>query len=157
MSSFFLDSSAIVKQYVLEEGTSWVQQLFADEDHTLFISRIAAAEVVAAFYLRLRVGTLGQIRAAQATTEFQRDLLQLFQIVDVTEFIIAAAMRLIEQHTLRGYDAVQLATAQFVQSNLHDIGETEPIFVGADRRLNKVAMQCGFDVINPSKIGEDGQ
>lgn len=49
MATFFLDTSAVLKRYVLETGTARVRALTdPTARHSLFIARIALVETVAA-------------------------------------------------------------------------------------------------------------
>lgn len=49
MAAYFLDTSTVVKRYVREIGTSWVQALAAPAaGHSLIVVRITLAETVAA-------------------------------------------------------------------------------------------------------------
>ena len=49
MPSYFLDSSAILKRYHREPGTSWVKALSEPRTHSpIYISQLAEVEVVAA-------------------------------------------------------------------------------------------------------------
>lgn len=48
---------------------------------------------------------------ADACALFRSDLLTSYQIIELTDALITRAMTLDETYALRGYDAVQLATA----------------------------------------------
>jgi hypothetical protein len=43
--------------------------------------------------------------------QFRQDAAQRYRLIDLTPPLVARAMTLAETHGLRGYDAVQLATA----------------------------------------------
>ena len=59
MGHYYLDSSALVKRYVAETGTGWINHLCAiDAGHVLYTVRISGAEIVAALFLRARMQTL---------------------------------------------------------------------------------------------------
>ena len=46
MAAYFLDTSAVVKAYVQETGTSWIRNLAAPASgHFLYLARIAEVEV----------------------------------------------------------------------------------------------------------------
>ena len=47
MAVYFLDSSAVVKYYVTEPGSTWTWQL-VDSDELLFLAQITIPEVAAA-------------------------------------------------------------------------------------------------------------
>lgn len=47
MTSYFLDSSALVKRYILEQGTVWVRLIAASSaKNSLLVSRITPVEVI---------------------------------------------------------------------------------------------------------------
>ena len=55
MGTYFLDTSAIVKRYFLEQGHQWVVILCDPEQkHVLYISQAALVEVVAAICRKAR-------------------------------------------------------------------------------------------------------
>jgi hypothetical protein len=59
VAAYFLDTSTVVKRYVQEIGTAWVQALLAPAaGHSLFLVRITLAELVAAVTRRERGGTI---------------------------------------------------------------------------------------------------
>ena len=71
MGHYYLDSSALVKRYVAEAGTNWIQNLCAPgADHTLYTIRISGAEVVAALFRRV-AAEAAKIRDIVAKVQFQ--------------------------------------------------------------------------------------
>ena len=67
MAAFFLDTGTVLKRYVLETGTAWVQALVAPAlRHSLFVVRITLAETVAAITRRERGGSITPHDAATA-------------------------------------------------------------------------------------------
>ena len=72
MAAFFLDTSTVLKRYVQETGTAWVQALAAPNvRHSLFVVRITLAETVAAITRRERGGSIMPQDAATAVADFQ--------------------------------------------------------------------------------------
>ncbi len=53
--AYYLDSSAVVKPYVTEPGSSWVRQR-VEADEAVILSEITIAEVAAALGIMLRIG-----------------------------------------------------------------------------------------------------
>jgi hypothetical protein len=45
VADFFFDSSALVKAYIAEAGTTWVRTILDDERHRIYISQLASVEV----------------------------------------------------------------------------------------------------------------
>lgn len=53
-SVFYFDASALVKRYIAEDGTSWIEALCADEEnHAIAIAHLGLVEVAAAFAAKL--------------------------------------------------------------------------------------------------------
>ena len=112
MASYYLESTALVKRYVVETGTAWVRGLSAPTaGNALFIAQITGVEAVAAITLRARRGATSPGDAIAAIANFRRDFVLGYFAVPVTLAVIGRAMDLTETHGLRGYDAVQLASA----------------------------------------------
>ncbi len=108
----FADSSALVKRYVQEVGTSWVRRLTRHSPFTvIYIARITAVEVTSAVARRRKVRTLTSKKAASIPRRFRQHLAGRYTIIEITPALVEAAMRLANTHSLRAYDAVQLAAA----------------------------------------------
>jgi uncharacterized protein len=109
---YLFDSSAIVKRYVQEIGTAWVQGLaHLRAGHLIYLARITGVEVCAAIIRRVRLGTVVPPAAAASLARFRLDLSEEYLVVEITAPLFTDAMRLVEAHGLRAYDAVQLAAA----------------------------------------------
>ena len=56
MSYFYLDSSALVKRYLIETGSAWVRSIANPSvGHTILVAAITWVEVAAAFAARHRM------------------------------------------------------------------------------------------------------
>jgi uncharacterized protein len=78
----FLDSSAVVKRYVLESGTAWIQALTAPDAGNLHcIARITRPETVAAITRRERGGHISPTNAVKALKDFEVDFSQQYLII----------------------------------------------------------------------------
>jgi len=60
MGSLYLDSSAVVKYYIPETGSTWVQQIVDDRENTVTVSQLTAVEVAAAVERRRRAKEISQ-------------------------------------------------------------------------------------------------
>lgn len=150
MASYFLDSSAIVKRYVTETGTGWVQDLFLPVRGNRFTAAvISGAEVTAAIARRRRAGSISAADASRTLSHFGNDFFADFRLVEISSTLIADAMHLADRHGLRGYDAVQLAAAMSLgkASAAYGIAVT---FVAADTELNAAAAAEGFAIEDPN-------
>ena len=147
----YLDSSAVVKRYVPETGSAWVQSLTdPTAGHLLYLARITGAEVVSAVTRRQRRGQITPPDASVALAAFRRDFPSAFLVIEVAAMVVMRAMGLAESHGLRGYDSVQLAAALELRDQCLVSGLPAPIFVAADIELNAVARAEGLAVEDPN-------
>ena len=146
MPAYFTDSSTLVKQYVRERGSAWAS-LFASFPHDdVHIVAVTPVEIVAALMRRARSGTMTEPDARAACAQFLADLPLDYQVVEVTDTLVAAAIGLAQRHKLRGYDAVQLAAAIEVNHLRLHVGAAPLLFVSADAELNAAARSEGLTV-----------
>jgi predicted nucleic acid-binding protein len=151
MANFFLDSSGVVKRYVLETGSEWVNRISdPNSGHIIIIVRITIAEVVAAFWKKVREGIIPAQEAKALTEEFIEHVRTQYFVLEVTPEVIDEAVRLIEKHGLRGYDAVQLASAILLHRRRQQLGLPPLIFVSADEDLLAAAQAEGLVTENPN-------
>jgi uncharacterized protein len=107
--TLYLDTSAIVKRYVLEPGSQETIALTARAE-AIATSLVTRAEVAAALARAVRVGVLDHDGGRRAQRQFSHEWPSLAK-VPLTEALIARAETLAWDHGLRGYDAVHLASA----------------------------------------------
>lgn len=151
MAVYYLDSSAMVKRYAQETGSGWVSGLLEPQaGHEIFIALVAGAEIIAAISRRVRMGTLSAQDGQTAITAFKSSFRAEYRIVATTTNVVDSAMDLAEQHGLRGYDAIQLASALIVEAELTRDGVGPLTFVSADINLNTAASTMGLIVDNPN-------
>lgn len=156
MASFYFDSSALVKYYIIESGTEWVRNLIdgrLDKEwaNTISTSALTWAEVISAFAKRYRMGDISTHLYRALTARFLREARLRYGRLKVNDAVIEAAVELIQRHPLRAYDAVQLATALILNSAL--IADQLPplTFVSADNVLCKAARAEGLPAENPNE------
>lgn len=151
MAIVFLDSSAVVKRYVPETGSAWVQGLTNPATgNLLYVARITGAEVVSAVTRRQRRGQITPPDAAVALTAFRRDFPIAFLVIEITAPVAERAMDTAERHGLRGYDAVQLAAALELRDGCRRAGLPDPPIITADAELNAAARAEGLPVDDPN-------
>ncbi len=153
MSHFFLDSSAVVKLYVNEIGSGWLRGLVdPPTGRQVILAEITLAEVSAALARRARmpIGGITVQERDQCLYDFLHDCDTRFSLVAVDRFGVNHAVVLAQVHRLRGYDAVQLATALTASSLLVQAGFAQPAFVAADDDLLAAAGAEGLLTENPN-------
>jgi predicted nucleic acid-binding protein len=148
---YFLDTSALVKRYINEIGTAWVQTLHDPlAGHMRWLMQMTAVECIAAIFRRVRLGHISLADAQNIRTRFRADFSSDYRIVDVTPLLVERAMDLAERFTLRGYDAAQLAAADLVNTQFVALQHAPITFVSADTDLNTAAQRLGLRVENPN-------
>ena len=151
MADFFFDSSAVVKRYVNELGSGYVEELVEPgNQNNVILAQITRVEVASALARRKRGNTLSDDDAALALRSFEFDLVDVYITFQMADEHIGSAAHLATQHALRGYDAVQLATALAANYDLIDNGRNPLVFVAADNDLNLAAIAEGLEVENPN-------
>ena len=144
VSVYFLDSSALVKRYFEESGSTWIQTLTEPKArHKLIIARIAWVEILSAFARRQREGTFAPADAAKALQSFRFDLDNHYQVVEVDRSLIESAGQLVGKHPLRAYDAIQLASVLRIMPAFAHAKTVSLTFVSADDRLVATAQAEG--------------
>ncbi len=149
MSALYFDSSSLVKRYSREIGTNWVFSLVrASAKNRLYLARITGVEVIAALTKRMRVGSLEAAAAAKAINRFEREFSNRYLLIEISPQVIQKAMDLAKAHNLRGYDAVQLASAIQANQDRISIGGSPLIFISADGHLNEACAQLNINFSN---------
>jgi predicted nucleic acid-binding protein len=144
----YLDSSALVKRYLVETGSSEVVRLMAEAKRKATVA-ISRTEVVSALAKAIRTGTLAREDAEYAREAFQGEWRRLGRF-RVTDLLLETACDLAWRHGLRGYDSVQLAAAALWQGTAN-----EPVvMVTLDGRLWEAAARIGLEryPLDPAEI-----
>ncbi len=105
----YLDASALVKCYVAEPGSRETGLLSARAD-VVATSLVSRAEVAAALAKAVRLGIIEPESGRKAQRAFASQWPDIAK-VPVTEALVSRAEALAWDYALRGYDAVQLASA----------------------------------------------
>ena len=134
----YLDASALVKRYVMERGSRETIALTADAEITA-TSIVSRAEVGAALAKAVRTGLLKQAVARNAQRVFAEDWPDIVR-VPVTEALVERAELLAWELGLRGYDAVQLASALTWKDAVGD----EVVLATFDQQLWGAAKRAGL-------------
>jgi uncharacterized protein len=136
----YIDSSVLVKRYVVEPGTPEVDSLLATADlaGTALISR---AEVSAAICKAVRMGIVDRDSALASVKLFRAHWPALFRL-RVDGVVVDSADLLAWEHQLRGYEAVHLACALLWQDSL---GEAVTLAT-FDQELWGAAKHAGMNI-----------
>ena len=138
----YLDTSALIKRFVSEKGSRFVQALFT-KDPAVATAKIAYAEVFAALSRKLREGGLSETQYNSTCRQFERDWPSYIR-VDLHDQVLVLARDLVRRHPLRGFDAIHLASALRLKQALG----LELAFAAADGRLLAAARSEHLRVIH---------
>lgn len=132
----YFDSSAFAKRYLDESGTD-VVLAWCERAEELALSVIAIPELISAFCRlrrerRLTDGQYQDIRLA--LMDDIRDAL----ICDTSAHVIQYAVKVLENHALRGMDAIHVGAALLCEAE---------VFLSADARQCQAARAHGLQVI----------
>lgn len=130
----YLDTSSLVKLYVAEEGSDSVRSL-VDEADLVTTSVVAFAEARSAFARLAREETLSTEGLTAVRSAFLRDW-DSFLKIRVLKRVYERAGELTEEHGLRGFDALHLASWLEVVGR---DGDEEVLFSAFDIRLTAAA------------------
>ena len=112
MGAYYLDSSALVKRYVQERGTGWVSTLTSVRSgHEIFVALVTGVEVVSAVARQARAGRFSPQDASAIIQAFQNHFSSQYRVVLTVPAMAQQARDLAQRHGLRGYYAIQLASA----------------------------------------------
>lgn len=151
VNAYFLDSSALVKRYIPEIGSAWINAIaFPNTGNLIIIFRITWIEVLSALARRQREGNLSNADVNLIIQQFCFDLNNQCQIVELDQALAETAGQLVNQYPLRAYDAVQLASVLRIQSAFASTTSTLLIFLTADDRLLTIAQTAGLVTDNPN-------
>ncbi|NJE02981.1 type II toxin-antitoxin system VapC family toxin [Thermococcus sp. MV11] len=142
--SVYLDSSAILKRYLNEEGSDVVRKAFRDAyrgEVKLAFSFWNVGEVLGVFDKKLRRGELSEEDFNFLKKGFLAEVkrftrLGVLEVVPVHSLLLADAWELIERHHLYQADALQIVSAKYVEAES---------FYTADRRLHEAAVKEGLN------------
>jgi uncharacterized protein len=118
MAFYYFDASALVKYCVTEPGSTWVRQVIDEQDpvsgqahHIILVAEITRVEVAAGLAVIERVGRIRRAERDRAYRRFMSQLAHRYAIMPLSPDDFATAAYLTQEHPLKAYDAIQLATA----------------------------------------------
>jgi predicted nucleic acid-binding protein len=158
MGSYYFDTSAVIKLYVPEAGSAWVEHIVTQRGengfaHIIAFVKIGIVETAAALTRRQRLGDITPAERSQLYASFMRDAERRYVTLAVDDQLLLHAAELTQHHLLRGYDAVHLAGALTFSRQLTDAGLPGLTFASADESLCDVARAEGLVVENPNAYG----
>ena len=136
----FCDTSALAKRYVQEPGSEELEELFTSIATEMFISTLAFVEIASALGRKLRNKEIAEAKVGEAIKELEEDWYEVFAKIPVEDMLAEKAAAIALEYSLKGADAVHLASALVIGAEL---------FVAADNKLIHVAGKMGINSYNP--------
>ena len=136
----YLDTSAFVKIYIDEVSTDAVRAAATDAE-ILASSIIAYAEMRSALARRTRARDLSVTELVRIKSRFEQDWSEL-EVLQLDDRTARRAGELAETYSLRGFDAVHLASAEAFRDIFGAI-----TFACFDAELARAASACGMSLL----------
>lgn len=130
----YVDTSTLLKVVIDEDGSDRASTIWTSADSVASVVLIVV-EARAALAAAKRGRRLTAAQHADAKQELDALIADL-HIVETTEELIADAAELAEAEALRGYDAVHLAAALFVEATVLSSADTDLCAAGQRRGLH---------------------
>lgn len=140
-----LDTSALIKLYVVERGSSAVIALVRREGAPGTAS-IAYTKVYSGLVRRKREGFVTDAQYVRISGQFEQDWPTCIQ-VGLRQDVLELGRDLLQRHPLRAFDDVHLASALTLRRQL----EENILFAAADNRLLRAAAAEGLSTVNAEK------
>ncbi len=142
-----MDTSALSRYYNRDRGAEWMVARMTS-GAAIYISAFTLIELAAAIARRGKASARTQRQAKRMLDRLDKDAAS-FRVLAIEQSVLDRAMVLARSGSVRGADAVQLATALQLAEIVAQAGGSPPVFVCADRELNAAAEANGLSVENP--------
>ena len=147
MAKLYLDSSAIVKRYVVEQGSDLVNRVYTESDAqaaTICFSLWNVGETIGVIESYQRRGWLSEEGGSKAIKNFAGETLRLkriegLELLPVSSAAISDAWSLVKKHHIYQADALQIVSCS--KAGARSI-------LSADRQLLEAAGKEGLEPVN---------
>jgi predicted nucleic acid-binding protein len=136
-----VDTSALLKIYVEEEGSALVRERFSQAAE-LATSAITFVEAHSALARRRNAGGLSPEDYRKAVREFSEGWEQYLRL-EIGDEVLGEAARLAREHVLRAYDAIHLGSAVVFRSRVR----ADVAVASWDDELDAAARREGFSLL----------
>jgi len=131
----YLDTSALVKRYIYEAGSDIVSKRCAGAS-AVILSLVALPEVISAFNRLRRESRLSGSQYEELKKSLTLDMEEAV-LVNLTGPVLQRAVTCLEQHPLRAFDSIHIASA---------LASSADLFISADARQCEAAEKMGLPV-----------
>jgi uncharacterized protein len=140
VSLAYFDTSALVKNYVREAGSSRVRGLLTS--YEFLSSAITPIELQSAVQRRHRKREITQPNYNSIISRVASDR-SYWQLVEIVPHVLSKAEELVKTENVRTLDAIHIASAMIIQDSF----STPLPFISADERQLAAAQNCKLSVI----------
>lgn len=135
----FLDTSALAKRYVAEQGSEKLSAL-CQQANSLVVSVICLPELISTLSRLVREKKLTKAQYRKLKRDAMADLADA-DVCQLTSGVLVTVVSLLESHPLRAMDALHVACA---------LAAAPDKFVSADHRQLSAARKAGLKVVDVS-------
>jgi len=147
LALYYLETSALVKLYVLEPGSDRLLRIANNlADNRLAVLAVSPVEARSAIRRRERVGDIDSKTAALILDRLQQHLESRFLRQPLNDSVLDGALEIIDRYALRAYDAIQLAGCSALKTT---VGKESLTFVCSDQQLLEAARSELLPVLDP--------
>ena len=139
--NLYFDTSALIKKYIDEIGSSNVDKLFLSADQ-IFVSVISEIESISTLKRLVIEKEISENDFEIIKNEIKTDF-SFFSLIGLDSDVIESAILSVTKYQLKSLDSIQLGSA-VNNSNQIDY------FISCDLKLLKAAQKEGFKIINPN-------
>ena len=142
--ALYLDTSALVKLFAVEDGSALVRGLLSGPAAILLTSRLAYTEAAVSLARMVHLGRILASDLPEHLGALDNYWEESIQEVALSEEVLRDARQLAQRFPLRTYDAIHLASAREAKRMLRGVFEGELRFLAFDSGLVKAARSIGF-------------
>lgn len=121
MTSYFFDTSALVKRFHDESGTETVDQIITDEDNEVIVSSLLIVETLSAFRRMYNREEISESEMKELTSTFFNEALESYVIVPMEESLLTFSFDLVLEDDLRTLDSLQLSAGLSLDDDLDGV------------------------------------
>jgi predicted nucleic acid-binding protein len=147
----FLDASALAKRYAPEVGTLLLNHLMTRvPPDRLYLFNVGMAEVQSLLVRKKNAGQLLAADYSQAMVEFGTEIVssRIVHKLVASNALVAAALSLIEVHSINATDAIVLRLALNLTARMRSVGH-DVVLMASDQRLLRAAQAEGLSTFDP--------
>jgi uncharacterized protein len=134
--NLFADSSALAKRYIADEHSDELDDVLKVATN-LAVSVLCLPEIISALCRRRRERFVSKTQYEAARNALEADVADA-TVVQIVDDVLVQSVRLLEAHSLRASDAIQISSALVWRADK---------FVSADARQCAAAKAAGLDII----------